>query len=257
MNRSVTVSTRAVLVALVAVLALVVAYLLGNAGGSAQAASNGPTDQSRPGTLVTTGTGRTIGVPDQLTFTVSVGVLRSDLDTALADSNATMNRVLGALGRTGVRHSDVQTTGLHMNAVYTYHSDGTRTLQGYRVGQDAQVLVRDLTRGGRAVSAAVAAGGNDVRVGGLHLQIGDTQTLLAHSRSAAVQDATAKAKEYAAATGQSLGQVVSLREVHTVAPTPQPLSYHRSAMALTPAALPIRAGHDKLGVTVRIVWELS
>jgi uncharacterized protein len=257
MNRSVTVSTKAVLVALVAVLALVVAYLLGSAGGSAQAASNGATDQNSPGTLVTTGTGRTIGVPDQLTFTVSVGVLRNDLNTALADSNATMNRVLDALGRTGVRHSDVQTTGLHMNAVYAYHSDGTRTLQGYRVGQDAQVLVRDLTRGGRAVSAAVAAGGNDVRVGSLHLQIGDTQKLLAHSRAAAVQDATAKAKEYAAATGQSLGNVVSLREVHTVTPTPQPLTYQRSAMAMAPAALPIRAGHDKLGVTVRIVWALS
>jgi uncharacterized protein YggE len=255
MNRSVTVSTKALLTVLVVVLAVAVAYLLGNDGGSAHAASTSTTDQSPPGTIVMTGTGSTTGIPDELAFTVSVGVLRGDLQTALADSNATMRRVLGALTHVGVRRSDVQTTGLHMNAVYTYHSDGSRTLQGYRVGESAQVLVRDLARGGQAVSAAVAAGGNDVRVGSLALRVGNTGTLLAHSRSAAVRDATDKAKEYAAATGQSLGRVVSVREVHTSAPPPQPLQFQRAAGL--DAAVPIRAGRDKLGVTVRIVWELS
>ena len=47
MNRSITLSTKGLLVAVVAALALVVAYLLGSAGGSAQAASGDPaTDAS-------------------------------------------------------------------------------------------------------------------------------------------------------------------------------------------------------------------
>lgn len=257
MDRSVTLSAKAVLVAAVVALAIVVAYLLGAGGGSAQASPTTRSDSGTdadPRTLVMTGTGKTVGVPDELTFSLSVGLVRSDLRTALADANATMDRVLTRLDELGVRRSDVQTTGLQMNAVYDYHSSGPPTLRGYRVSQRAEVLVRDLTLGGRAVSAAVETGGNDVRVGNIGLRIADTDSLLARSRQAAVKEATAKAREYADATGQDLGDVLSLREVHASAPRVQSVSYGRGAYDLA-KALPIRAGKDRLAVTVKIVWS--
>ena len=166
-----------------------------------------------------------------------------------------MDRVLTRLDQVGVRRSDVQTTGLQMNAVYDYHAYGPPTLRGYRVSQRAEVLVRDLARGGRAVTAAVDTGGNDVRVGDIGLRIADPDPLLAQSRQQAVKEATAKAQEYADATGQDLGSVLSLREVHASAPTRQPMSYTSADMAMLGKTLPIRAGKDKLAVTVRIVWS--
>jgi uncharacterized protein YggE len=258
MNRSVTLSARGVLVALVAALALVVAYLLGNGGGTAQASAQTPAASTgHPRTLLMTGTGRTVGVPDELSFTVTVGLVRPDLATALADANATMNRVLAALASSGVQRSDVQTTGLSMYPVYDYHSSGPPTLRGYRVSQRAQVLVRDLSKGGGAVTAAVHAGGNDVRVGQLGLRIADPEALLAQSRAAAVKEATAKAQEYADATGQTLGSVLSLREVHASAPSIRMPSFHADSLSGLKGALPIRAGKDKLAVTVRIAWSLA
>jgi uncharacterized protein YggE len=260
MDRSVTVSAKGMLVATVVALALVVAYLLGAGGGSAQAsptAPTGTTTDAKPRTLVTTGTGRTVGVPDELTFSLSVGLVRSDLRSALADANATMERVLARLDGLGVRRSDVQTTGLQMYAVYDYHAYGPPTLSGYRVSQRAEVLVRDLDRGGRAVTAAVEAGGNDVRVGNIGLRIGDTDALLARSRAAAVEQAKAKAHEYADAAGQTLGSVLSLREVHASAPVTQPVAFDRADLAMVGKALPIRAGKDRLAVTVRIVWSFQ
>ena len=257
MNRSVTISAKGVLVALVAVLALLVAYLLGNGGSTAQAAPQTTAATDGPRTLVMTGTGRTVGVPDELTFSLSVGLVRPDLQTALADANATMNRVLATLDRLGVRRSDVQTTGLSMNAVYDYHSFGPPTLRGYHVGQSATVLVRDLSQGGQAVSAAVAAGGNDVRVGHIGLTIADSESLLAQSRAAAVKEATAKAQQYADATGETLGAVLSLREVHASPVVPQALRFARSALDTASGAVPIRAGKDRLAVTVRIEWSFG
>jgi uncharacterized protein YggE len=258
MNRSVTLSAKGVLVALVAILALVVAYLLGNGGGTAPASARTPTASAgHARTLVMTGTGRTVGVPDELAFSVSVGLVRPDLATALADANATMSRVLAALATSGVQRSDVQTTGLSMNAVYDYHSSGPPTLRGYRVSQRAQVLVRDLAKGGTAVTAAVHAGGNNVRVGQLGLRIADPEALLAKSRAAAVKEATAKAQEYADATGQTLGSVMSLREVHASAPSIRMPSFPTDSMSALKGALPIRAGKDKLAVTVRIVWSFA
>jgi hypothetical protein len=256
MDRSVTVSAKGVLVAAVVALALVVAYLLGAGGGSAQASpTSAATTDAKPRTLVTTGTGKSVGVPDELTFSLSVGLVRSDLSSALADANATMDRVLARLDALGVRRSDVQTTGLQMNAVYDYHAYGPPTLRGYHVSQRAQVLVRDLTRGGRAVTAAVDAGGNDVRVGNIGLRIADTDALLAHSRRDAVAQAKAKAREYAEATGQQIGSVLSLREVHTSAPPSQPVAFRAASLDAFHKALPIRAGKDKLAVTVKIVWS--
>jgi uncharacterized protein len=260
MNRSLTVSARGALVALVAVLAVAVAYLLGNEASSAQAAPAASTvsnaAQTRPGTVVTTGTGTSFAVPDELVFTASVGLVRPTLGEAMGAADRRMAAVLATLGRLGVRRADVQTTGLQMNAVYDYHAYGPPTLRGYHVSQQAQVLVRDLTRGGRAVGAVVRTGGNAVRVSGLGLRISDPDTVLATSRAAAVKQATAKARQYAAATGQSLGSVVSLREVRASAPTPRPLRFQRSTMLDAAAAMPIRAGKDSLAVTVRIVWSL-
>ena len=181
MDRSVTVSTKGALVALVMALGLIVAYLLGNSGGTAQAAPSPATatGSTHPRTVVTTGTGTTVGVPDELAFTMSVGVVRPTLNEAMSAANDLMGRLLTTLDRLGVRRSDVQTTGLQMNAVYDYHAYGPPTLRGYHVSQQAQVLVRDLTEGGRAVTAVVRAGGNDVRVSGLGLRISDPDSLLA------------------------------------------------------------------------------
>jgi uncharacterized protein len=257
MDRSVTVSAKGALVALVVVLAVAVAYLLGNEGGTAQAApSRGSvaSGDTRPRTLVTTGTGSTVGVPDELAFTVSVGLVRPTLDDAMSAADDRMHGVLAALDRRGVRRSDVQTTGLHMNAVYDYHASSPPTLRGYHVSQSAQVLVRDLADGGRAVGTVVRIGGNDVRVSGLGLRISDPDSLLGKSRAGAVKEATTKARQYADATGQTLGQVMSLREVRASAPAPRPVAFQREALDGV-KALPIRAGKDKLAVTVRIVWS--
>jgi hypothetical protein len=54
-----------------------------------------------------------------------------------------------------------------------------------------------------------------------------------------------------------LGPVLSLREVHASSPAlPQALTFNRAALSGA-APLPIRAGKDKLAVTVRIEWSFG
>jgi uncharacterized protein YggE len=119
------------------------------------------------------------------------------------------------------------------------------------------VLVRDLAKGGSAVTAAVQAGGNAVRVGQIGLRIADPESLLAKSRAAAVKEATAKAQQYADATGQTLGSVMSLREVHSSSPALRLPTFSADSLSAVKGALPIRAGRDKLAVTVRIEWSFA
>jgi uncharacterized protein YggE len=263
MNGTVSLSVRSILLAALVAMALVVAYLLGSGGGGgtpAQAADE-QTQPERPRVLTMTGTGDATAVPDELSFGLGVTVTRPDLGAAHDAASATMDRVLGTLTKYDVAKSDVQTTGLSMTPVYDYHPYDPPTITGYRVTQRATVLVKDLKNGGEAVSAAVTAGGNDVRVSGLRLLVGDPDAATAKARDAAVAEAREKAQQYADASGQSLGEVLTLREVH-VKPLPTPTVPYAGDLGrvfdtAAGVAVPIRAGKERTAVTVRIVWELA
>ena len=262
MNGNVTLSVRSLLLAALVALALVVAYLLGGDGGGtpAQAAGPGePGDAAQIRQLTMTGTGEATAVPDQMSFSVAVTQTRPDLGAAMDAASASMGSVLAALAAHDVARSDVQTTGLSMTPVYDYHPYDPPTITGYRVTQRASVLVRDLRSGGRAVAAVVAAGGDAARVSGLRLLVGDPDAATARARDAAVAEATAKAKQYAEAAGQSLGDVLLVREVHArPLPTPAyPQAAGRVAEDAALAALPVRAGKEQTSVTVQIEWALQ
>jgi len=207
-------------------------------------------------TIAMRGTGESTGVPDQLTFRLSVRGEADDVSTALDDAGASMRRVLSALRRAEVRPRDVQTTGLSVRHDYDYSRWGPTVLTGYVATQSVAVLVRDLRDSGAAITAATRAGGNAVRVSGVGLRIGERDGLLAEARDVAVAQARAKAEQYAAATGQTLGPVRSVREVRARGGAPVSLSYGR-VVADAAAAVPIRAGTEELRVTVAVVWELE
>lgn len=247
-----------------AALTVVSAYAWGSSqGDGADAAAPGalrPAAAVEAGegarTIAMRGTGESTGVPDQLTFRLSVRAKAGDVSTALDDASSSMRRVLTALGRADVRRKDVQTTGLSVRPDYDYSSSGPPVLTGYVATQSVSVLVRDLRDSGAAIAAATGAGGNAVRVSGVGLRIGERDGLLAEARDAAVAQARAKAEQYAAATGQALGPVLSVREVRAGGGAPVSLSYGR-VVADAAAAVPIRAGTEDLEVTVAVVWGLE
>jgi hypothetical protein len=256
MTTSVTVSVRSLVVAATSTAAVLAAYLVGSAAPGGVTASAAPTTRSSdPPSIAMTGTGTVTGVPDQLSFDVAVQVQAADVSTALESANTRTRAVLGAVRAQGVALPDVKTTGLSIQPVYDYSGDGPGVITGYEVSEELSVLVRDLPDAGETISAAVAAGGNAARLHGVRLQIGDKDALLHQARDAALADARAKAEQYAAAAGSSLGDVLSVREVHASAPSPL---VSDGAFAKAPeASVPIRAGTSELDVTVSVVWTLG
>ena len=256
MESTVTVKLRTIVLTISIMLAVLVAYFVGSiasgGGGVASAADDTTDDQNK---IVMSGTSDVTGVPDQLTFHVSVRNTSSDVSTALGNTGSAMHRVLAALNGVGIDRKDTQSTGLSLHPQYDY-SDGSRVLVGYQASQGMTVLVRSLPDAGKAISAAVDAGGNSVQVGDVKLKIGDMDALLSKARADAVADAKAKAQDYVDAAGASLGSVVS---VHEVATGGGKVLYaaRDSAMGYAASAVPIRPGRSTLKVTVSITWALS
>jgi uncharacterized protein len=237
--------------------ALAVGSLLGGPGGSvpaANAATPGtaqPTD-AFPGITVT-GTGTVTGTPDVLTLDVSVHGTGGDASAALSDAAATMNRVRASLRGNGVAAADLGTSGLTLQADYRYDGD-RQTVDGYSAIESLTAKLRDLHRAGHAISAASAAGGNAAAIDGVSFELEDNTALLASARTAAFADAKAKAGQYAAAAGRTLGPVTRITEsVNTTEPVPG----ERAAAGAAGASVPVDPGTTQESVTVEVVFGLT
>ena len=236
---------------LAAPLALVVAggYLAGTVHTPRPAAA-ASTDPAAEGVIVS-GLGRTSGTPDVLRVDLGVQVRRPDVSTALRDANTILSRVRAAVRANGVADKDVQTSEVSLYPAYT--SKGAPN--GYSVSEMMTVKLRDLTRAGRTIGAAVDAGGNAARVQGVSFTLEDNQALLEKARDAAYADAKAKATRYAELSGRGLGQVELVSE--QLPTEAQPMPYARDALAAGSASsVPLDPGQSQVSVSVTVRWSL-
>jgi uncharacterized protein YggE len=259
------IDVRTLVIALAVAAALMVAYVVGSGqgGGSARAdaATGDTTDPADPPTMVMTGTGKVTPVPDEMTFHVSIHAKQPDVSSALARANVTATRILHRLRTEGVNPTYVKTGGLSIHPDYDY-SSGRAVISGYAASESLNVAVKDLSSAGRVLGAATDAGGNAVQISGIRLGVSDPDALLAQARKAAVDEATAKAQEYADATGRDLGAVISVREVlpgSSIPAVPSATdSFLRGAADLAATSVvPIRAGRSSNSVTVAVVWTFA
>ena len=253
MGRNVTLSVRSLLVAGLVALAVVAAYLVGRAGPAPAIAET----SDATSTVTVTGLGHVAVVPDQLAFDLSVSVVREDLDRALDDGNTAMRSVVDTLEAAGVADKDVQTTDLSMYPEYDRKRKGQpQVLTGYRVSHSVSVTVEDFDKASAIVTAALSAGGSGVRLNGLRLQVGDPEGSLGAARTDAVDQARAKAEEYAAEAGRELGEIVRISEVDDHAINGRDFAV-RSSASLDAAAFPIQAGQQDLTASIVVVYELK
>ncbi len=126
---------------------------------------------------------------------------------ALRRSSAKLRRVLAALRGLEVADSDLRTRGVSVDR----RRDGRgRRLPGYIARSGVTAILRDVTRTGTAIDAAVAAGAASVN--GPSFFIDDPRAVLRRALVAAFRDARSKAAALAADAGLTLGQAISIRE---------------------------------------------
>lgn len=258
MPSTVSFSVRSLIFTAVTAVAVLLAYFVGSTQPKASSALAADTSATADEpSIVMTASGKVTGVPDQLGFALDVHASAADVSAALDTASAATRRVIRALRAQDVAFKDVQTTGLSIDPVVDYSGNGPPVTTGYTATQRLGILVRDLSKAGAVISAAVHAGGNAVRLHDVRLQIGNQDTLLARARAAAFDEARAKAQQYASEAGLRLGAVTSVREVKVrSAPSPVIRSAALAAAGAAPA-VPIRAGRAELGVTVSVSWTFG
>ncbi|MEP7054880.1 MAG: SIMPL domain-containing protein [Actinomycetota bacterium] len=245
---------------IVAVLAI--AYFLGGVRSPDHVAAT-PTQTKDPGavtqqdTVSVAGVGRIAGTPDTLQLQMSVESRGADVSKALAAGNSSIRRVVDSLKSHGVADADLKTSGLGVQANYNYDNN-KQTLIDYVASESLTAKLRDLDKAGEAIGAAVTAGGNDVRVNGVSLDLEGNTALVQKARETAFADAKAKAAQYASLSGRELGAVSTITEqVSDSPPVPMNESAPMAAGDAKAAAVPIQRGSQEVAVHVQVVWSLK
>ena len=199
----------------VAALVLAAAALAGVA--RPDAASGQETPQADTQAITVNGLGSISAVPDQAEFSFGVEKQARTAQAAFADATAAMNKVVAALKAAGIAAADIQTQ--HVSISPRYSDDG-QSIVGYSASSAVSAKLKKLESAGTVIDAAVAAGANQVF--GPSLSVADRTQRYQQALRNAVADARAKAQALAAASGLTLGKVVSVAEAGA-APPPSPV----------------------------------
>lgn len=198
------------------------------------------------------GTGTASAVPDVVVLDARVQCEAPDVAGALG---AATERVAGALlaaGDHGVDDVDWRTTGI---GVSTRWDREGRAVVGYTAHQTLRLVVRDRDRVGALISALAGAAGDAFGLDGVTLEVSDREPLLARARTAAFEDARAKAEQYAALADRPLRAVLRVREDPDPG-MPVPRFAARAAMEAG-GGMPVAAGESTVTASVTVRFGLG
>ena len=202
-------------------------------------------------TITVAGVGRSPAEPDLLEVQIGVEVTEAEARAALDGVAELLDRVRASIISAGVVEDRLQTGRVSLETNWEHWGERPQ-VAGYvaRIGlgftlPDPQVL-------GDALSSAARAGGDALRIHSTAWALSDDAAARAAARALAVADARAKAADYAAQAGRTLGDVIQIVDGsdHDVG-----LRYEGVALA---ASSPFAVDPGQVGVVarVRMTWEL-
>lgn len=219
---------------------------------AAQGDSSMSTDTTQR-TITVTGSGSAFGDPDMATIMLGVEQGSPSVSEAYSTVNTTLETVIADLTALGINENDIQTMDL---SIFTNQMppamDGTMQFE-YRVSNRISVIVRDLDQLEDVIDTAVNSGANNVF--GLNFSIADTSDLEATARVSALEVATDRAGQIAAALGVELGAVQTVIEEGNG-------GFIRTAnesleMAMGGGGAAIERGQLSVSVSVRVTYAIA
>lgn len=208
-----------------------------------------------PRTVSVTGNGLVSAVPDRATVQMSIVSRAKKLDAAQAEAAKVTAAILSLTDELHIKRNKVDTTGATVRPDYRWNREiEQQVLRGYIAERQMSVSVDDLSKLGRLVEGAVAAGVNQVSPP----QLDSSRRKVLHREALAIaaRDARKNAEVLAETLGAALGDPISI-SAGSATPRP-PVPQLRMAAAMeSDSAATYNAGDLTFAATVTVVFGLS
>lgn len=206
--------------------------------------------------IAVAGTGSVTVKPDVAQISLGVEVTANTVAEARSGAATAMQQIQAALKAKGVAEQDVQTQYFNISPRYSYEDKIEPKITGFSVNNQVQVTVRNIDTASDVLDAAIAAGGNTVRVNGMTFTVDEPEQYLAEARAEAVKNARERAEVLAKAAGVTLGPPRSISETTNGGPG---LLYESAAFPSggKGGPTPVNPGEQQLQVTVSVVYGIA
>ena len=208
-------------------------------------------------TIIVTGEGETVLVPNIAGVSFSVVSEGKDVVALQNDNNTKINNAINFVKNLGVAADDVKTTGYNLSPKYEYDEKKRRSyIDGYNLTQTVVLKIRDLNKVAEILGGLPGLGINQIN--GPNFSVDDLNKNLKEARAAAFKDAYEKANELAALNGVRLGRVVTFNEQQGGYPGPVFLEKAVFGMGGDGPMPPmIEKGSEEVNVRVTVTYEIK
>ena len=207
--------------------------------------------------IAVTGSGTITVKPDIARLSLGVQVTAPTVAVARSKAADAATKVQAALKQKGVADKDITTQSLNISPQYASSPNRTPTITGYLVSNQLQVTVRNIDSTSEVLDAAVAAGGDAVRVNSISFTVDQPEQFLSQAREEAVKNARARAEVLAKAAGITLGAPRSISESTGGEAVFAPKAAQAADSGLGAAPTPINPGEQTLKLTVSVVYDIG
>jgi len=209
---------------------------------------------SNPRTVSASGTGAAYLVPDLAYINIGVQSRAEEVGLALRENNSQAQSISQVLTELGVDKKDIQTSAFNVYPQPQYGPNGEITRTDYVVDNVVVVTIRDLSRLGEMLDAAVKAGANNIN--SISFDVTDKKTALAEARKTAIDDARSTAEQIASAAGVQLGDIISVSTYTSGSPVPVYEGKGGAGM-MSVAEAPVSAGQLVITVNADITYSIQ
>lgn len=199
-------------------------------------------------TITVIGTGTAAVTPDVVRLDLRIGHDAADVAAALSGASAGLTATSRIVREQGIADADIRTLGADIHQRF----DREGQPSGFTAQQRLRVTVRDVESVGAILEAAAAELGNALLVDQVALDVADRSEGLGRARDAAFAQARAKAEQYAALAGSSLGSVAEVAESGAT-----PMARPAMAMREMAISMPVETGDHELSASVMVRWLLE
>ncbi|MCG5056035.1 MAG: SIMPL domain-containing protein [Myxococcales bacterium] len=203
--------------------------------------------------VTATGEGKASGKPNLATVTVAVVVEAKTATSATSEAALRQSAVIAAVKGELAGQGQVQTSGYSLSPVYDYN-EGRQTLRGYQVRNALTAELRDPSKVGAVIDAAVQAGATEIASVSFGLE--DSGAARAEAIRKATEAAMREATAAARAAGRSLGTVKTIA-VGSSSGAPPPMPLVKMARMDMQASTPVEPGAVEITATVTVEATLE
>ena len=211
------------------------------------------------GTLNVTGSGTVYVAADRVSASLGISISGEDLAELQNQANERMSAICQALLDAGLEGSNISTNYLYISPRYDYSGEMEK-ITGYSISNSLTILTDDIDSIGSYIDAAFDAGANTFD--SINFTTKDDSEAQRKALELAVADAQGKAEVIAAASGRSLGDILTISQGEE-----DDYSYYNStagsgmlykeAAAMDGAATTVRAAQIKVSAQVQISYALN